>query len=56
MTTLIAAVAFLFTVIGIVFGYSFGMRHLADDCEMGYLSGHVDGYIKAEHDLGEVPL
>jgi hypothetical protein len=39
---------------GTILGLLIGSRHVAEECEMAYLAGHVDGYSKAVADSGEV--
>jgi hypothetical protein len=50
MAILIAAAAN-----GVLLGYMLGLlyssRHTDRNAEIAYLTGHVDGYTKAEHDL-----
>lgn len=54
MELLIAAV-----IISFGFGATFGIfivgRHFELENEKAYLTGHVDGYRKAQDDSGEVP-
>ncbi len=45
-----------------LFGFAFGCivgmflvgRHVEQECEVAYVTGHVDGYRKAQDDSGEV--
>jgi len=45
-------------IIAFAFGATFGIfivgRHFELECERAYLTGHVDGYRKAQDDSGEV--
>jgi len=40
--------------VGFLFGMAVAGRHVDRECEMAYLTGHVDGYGKAVADGGEV--
>jgi hypothetical protein len=53
MTALVAA-AFA-GVAGFLLGMLATARHVDLECERAYLTGHVDGYRKAQDDSGEVP-
>ena len=50
METLIAT-AIVSAAIGAIAGMSISTRHFDEECEKAYLTGHVDGYCKAEEDL-----
>jgi len=42
-------------VAGCLIGMMLAGSHVDAECERAYLTGHVDGYRKAQDDSGEVP-
>jgi hypothetical protein len=42
--------------VGMIAGMAIVGRHVEHECEVAYLTGHVDGYGKAMDDCGEVLL
>lgn len=53
---IIVAVAIVSGAFGCVAGMLVTGRHFELECEQAYLTGHVDGYRKAQDDAGEVPF
>jgi hypothetical protein len=51
---LLIAAGFIGVAVGAIFGMFIVGRHVEWECEQAYLTGHVDGYRKAEDDSGEV--
>jgi hypothetical protein len=45
-------IAGFFCIAGFVCGVLWGYRLVERECEMAYLTGHVDGHRKAEEELG----
>ena len=56
MTVIVIAIAFVAFALGCVLGLIMGSAHVDGEVEKAYLTGHVDGYRKAEDDAGEVHL
>jgi hypothetical protein len=55
MTDMLIIAAAVFGVsAGSILGLLIGTRHTELECEKAYLTGHVDGYRKAQDDSGEV--
>lgn len=50
------AIGIVALAVGTVAGMILASRHFDYDCEISYLSGHVDGYNKAVIDCGGEPL
>lgn len=50
METIIATVI-VSAAIGAIAGMSISTRYFDEECEKAYLTGHVDGYCKAEEEL-----
>ena len=50
---LLIAVGIFGVSVGTIVGMLFSARHTDQQCEIAYLSGHVDGYTKAVEDSGE---
>ena len=53
---IIIATAVVSGSVGCIAGMVIVGRHFELECEQAYLTGHVDGYRKAQDDAGEVPL
>ena len=41
--------------LGCIVGLLIASRHVEQECEIAYVTGHVDGYRKARDEDGEVP-
>jgi hypothetical protein len=50
MSILIATALFLAGTTGFIIGMMVAGRHVERECEMAYLTGHVDGFRKAEEE------
>jgi len=53
---LLLAIAGISLSVGAIGGMMVASRHVDTECEMAYLTGHVDGYGAAMSDLGEEDL
>ena len=55
MTELMLASVIIAFAFGATFGIFIVARHFELENEKAYLTGHIDGYRKAQDDAGEVP-